>query len=299
MIFSGNDGILKIMFNNIIYFIIVLLIYSLNYPDGSPEISLFFFFSILLITWILFAGFCRWGFQDLVKKFYTDRLYKKDAGTATASYNKLIVRFSAMAIFLFALDVYFLNLKHWLQIIPGFERLSVLQGLAALSLFLFYLSTIWYFAYPAYKAVFHAKITRRSYIFSSLRFNLPILFPWFVLSLAYDLMLLTSWAGPDGFLNSVEGHIAFFSCFLVLLMVVMPAFVQHWWGCRPIKASEKVRDLEKFLHDRGFKYRRLLNWPIFEGKMMTAGIMGILPSYRYLLVTESLLQTLSTEELKG
>lgn len=287
------------MFNNIIYFIIVLLIYSLNYPDSSPEISLFFFLSILVLTWFIFAGFCYWGFQDLMGRLYTDRPYKESAGTETGRYNKLTVRLSAMAIFLFALDVYFLNLKHWLQAIPGFERMSVLQGLAALSLFLFYLATIWYFAYPGYRAIFHAKITRQSYILSNLRFNLPILFPWFVLSLAYDLMVLTRWAGPNGFLNSIEGHIAFFSCFLVLLMVFMPAFVQHWWGCRPIKTSEKARDLEKFLHEKDFKYRRLLNWPIFEGKMMTAGIMGILPRYRYLLVTESLFQILSAEELKA
>jgi Zn-dependent protease with chaperone function len=287
------------MFNNIIYFIIVLLIFSLNYPDSSPKNSLFFFLIILWLTWLIFAGFCYWGFRDIGRRFNGDIQHKRNDGSVTGQYNKLIARLSAMAIFLFALDVYFLNLKHWLQTIPGLERLSVLQGLLALSLFLFYLSTIWYFAYPAYKAIFRAKITRQSYILSNFRFNLPILFPWFVLSLAYDLMLLTHWGGPNGFLDSIEGQIVFFSCFLILLMVFMPAFIQHWWGCKPIRSSEKGRKLEEFLREKGFRYRRLLNWPIFEGKMMTAGIMGILPRYRYLLITDSLLEYLSAEELKA
>jgi len=48
-----------------------------------------------------------------------------------------------------------------------------------------------------------------------------------------------------------------------------------------------------------FKYRTLLTWPIFEGRMLTAGIMGIVPRYRYILVTDSLLETLSLDELKA
>jgi len=287
------------MFNNIIYFIIVLLIYSLNYPDSSPENSPLIFLSILVLTWLIFAGFCYWGFRDMMRRLWNGGGTIEHDGRLTGYYNRLIVRLSAMAIFLFALDVYFLNLKHWLQAIPGFESLSVLQGLVALSLFLFYLSTVWYFAHPIYKAVFQVKIARRSYILSNLRFNLPILFLWFVLSLAYDMMLLTRWGGPNGFLDSVEGHIVFFSCFLVLLMLFMPAFIQSWWGCRPISSSEKARELEEFLREKGFKYRRLLSWPIFEGRMMTAGIMGILPRYRYLLITDSLLKALSAEELKA
>jgi Zn-dependent protease with chaperone function len=287
------------MFNNIIYFIIVLLIFSLNYPDSSPENSLFYFLIILWLTWVIFAGVCYLGFRDIGRLFNNDIRHKRSDGSVTGQYNKLIARLSAVAIFLFALDVYFLNLKHWLQMIPGLERLSVLQGLLALSLFLFYLSTIWYFAYPAYKAIFRANITRKSYILSNFRINLPVLFPWFVLSLAYDLMLLTHWGGPDGFLDNIEGQIVFFSCFLILLMVFMPAFIQHWWGCNPIRSSEKGRKLEEFLREKGFKYRRLLNWPIFEGKMMTAGIMGVIPRYRYLLITDSLLEYLSVEELKA
>jgi hypothetical protein len=49
----------------------------------------------------------------------------------------------------------------------------------------------------------------------------------------------------------------------------------------------------------GFRYREILRWPIFEGRIMTAGIMGIVPRYRYILMTDSLMEILSVEELKA
>jgi Zn-dependent protease with chaperone function len=211
----------------------------------------------------------------------------------------LIARLSVLAIFFFALAVYAFNLKYWLLLIPGFERFAVMQGTLALSLFFFYLSTIWYFAFPTYQTIFLTGITRRSFVRSNLRFNLPILFPWAVLSFLYDLIALSSWLGPNSVVNSVEGQLIFLAGFLTLLMVFMPKIIQYWWGCRPLDSSEKGRELEAFLREKGFKYRHILKWPIFEGRMMTAGIMGIVPRYRYILVTESLLEILTLEELKA
>ncbi|MBW1797134.1 MAG: M48 family metalloprotease [Deltaproteobacteria bacterium] len=284
------------MFNNIIYFIVVLLVFNINYPGNTPANSLPLTIIMLFLSWLVFAGYCRWGFGALQKRFHNGIT---DDGGVTGQYQRLTVRLSVLAIFLFALVTYLLNLKYWLQLIPGFQRFSVLQGILALSLFMFYLSTIWYFAYPAYKAIFKPGITRESFVRSNIKFNLPILFPWIVLSLVYDLIALSPWAWPGSFLNTTGGQIIFFAMFLTLLMIFLPGFIRYFWGCTPLKASEKGRELKAFLHEKGFKYRDLLNWPIFEGRMMTAGIMGIVSRYRYILVTDSLLEVLSLEELKG
>jgi len=79
----------------------------------------------------------------------------------------------------------------------------------------------------------------------------------------------------------------------------MPLVIQYWWGCSPLDPSEKVKALRDFLRDQGFRYRALLLWPIFQGRMMTAGIMGVVARDRYILVTKGLMEILSTEELKG
>ncbi|MCD6294437.1 MAG: M48 family metalloprotease, partial [Deltaproteobacteria bacterium] len=206
---------------------------------------------------------------------------------------------SILSILLFAVAVYFFSLKQWLLAVPGLAAFSVVQGLFAIALFLFYLSTIWYLAWPTYRVLFRVNIGRRSFVLSNLRFNLPVLFPWFVLTFVYDLLSLSPWASSSAFLNSLYGQLVFFAVFLSLLVVVMPKFIQYWWGCKPLETSEKGRHLTAFLKQQGFRYRRLLSWPIFEGRMMTAGIMGIIPRYRYILVTDALMSALSTEELES
>ena len=287
------------MFNNIIYFIVVLLIFNINYPDSAPEHSLLLSLGMLFVSWLIFAGYCSWGFRDLQKRLDKGITTGRDGGSLTGQYQRLIVRLSVMAIFLFALAVYIFHLKTWIRLVPVVELFSMLQGTLALSLFFFYLGTIWYFAYPSYQAIFQSGITRRSFVQSNLRLNLPILFPWMFLSFVYDLLGLSPWFGPDSFLNRDEGQILFFAVFLTLLLIFMPILIQHWWGCKPLNRSEKGVQLEAFLREKEFKCRSLLTWPVFEGKMMTAGIMGIVPRYRYILITDSLLEILSIEELKA
>jgi len=82
-------------------------------------------------------------------------------------------------------------------------------------------------------------------------------------------------------------------------MIFMPGLIRYWWGCTPFLSSEKVNALKSFLEEKKFKVQGLLRWPIFEGRMMTAGIMGMVPRFRYILITESLMDILSIEELKA
>jgi Zn-dependent protease with chaperone function len=110
---------------------------------------------------------------------------------------------------------------------------------------------------------------------------------------------MSPWAGPESFLGSSEGQMVFFAIFLGILMVFIPPFIQYWWGCKPFEPSDKLRELKTFLHTKRFRYRDLLRWPIFEGRMMTAGIMGIIPRFRYILITDSLMEILSIDELKA
>ncbi len=206
---------------------------------------------------------------------------------------------SVLAVFLFSLAVYVFNLKYWLQEIPGADRLTVIQGVLALSLFFLYLSTIWYQACPAYRVVFDQQVSRGGFVRSNIRLNIPILFPWFFLSLIYDLLTMSPWPALERFFNTTVGQICFFASFLLLLVVFLPLIVRYFWKCEPLEPSPKVRDLEEFLLKHGFRYRGLLRWPLLGGRMMTAGIMGIVPRYRYLLITDSLLEALTTEELEA
>jgi Zn-dependent protease with chaperone function len=284
------------MFNNVLYFIIVLLILSVSPQRGVPEDPLWYTAGMLIITWGIFAAYCRWGFRRLLR-----RLAEPETETAAPAeqYHSLVFRLSVLAIFLFALDVHLFHIKTWLQAVPVLRSFSVLQDILAVLVFAAYQVTIWTIAFPAYDRVFHTGIARRSFVVSNLKLNVPILFPWASLSLINDLIFLSSWTSLQSFMNKPLGTELFFSLFLFLLMIFMPALIRYWWGCKPFPPSEKADALKRFLEEKNFKYRGLLSWPIFEGRMMTAGIMGMVPRYRYLLVTESLMDLLSVEELKA
>jgi Zn-dependent protease with chaperone function len=284
------------LFNNIIYFIVVLLIFNVSYSDASPDDSLLYCTAGLLFGWVVFAAYCRRCFLKIDRRIASGR---RTQGALAEQYERLNLRLSVLAILLFATDIYFFSFKQWLLAVPGLSALSVVQGFLAVALFIFYLSTIWYFSWPTYRALFRVNVARRGFVLSNIRFNLPVLFPWFVLTLGYDLLSFTPWASSSAFLNSLYGQMLFFAVFLSLLVLVMPKFIQYWWGCKPIEGSEKGRHLAAFLEQNNFRYRRLLDWPIFEGRMMTAGIMGIVPRYRYILVTDALMGALSADELES
>jgi Zn-dependent protease with chaperone function len=283
------------MFNHIIYFIVVLLVFSVSYAGKSAGNSIWLTLGMTGLFWAGFALYCRSVFEKLRHR----HLAGGSGGGLTARYHRAHVTLSVLAIVLFSLLVLLFSLKYWILRIPGFTVFTVLQGLLAMGLFFAFLCTIWYFAFPAYRQLFGTDITRRSYIISNSRLNLPILFPWAFLSLISDLLSVSPWGNSVGFFNSMTGQMIFYAVFLIMLMAVLPVFIQSWWGCKPLKDTVKARELEEFLRKRGFKYRKLLRWPLFEGRMMTAGIMGIVSRYRYILVTDSLLEMLTEEELKA
>jgi len=282
------------MFNNVIYFIIVLLIFNISYPDNSQAKSLSYSLAMIFMCWAVFLYYCKHLFRRLIHHYRNGI-----SDSLTNRYHGLVLRLSVLAIFMFSLDVYIFQLKYWLQTIPGVKQLSVLEGVLAIAIFLFYLATIWYFSHPAYTLLFQTNIDRRSFVISNLKINLPILFPWLILSFVYDLIALSPWSGPEALLGRIEGQIIFFAFFLTILMIFMPPFIQNWWGCTPFNPSDRINELKEFLNKMGFRYRDLMRWPIFEGRMMTAGIMGVMPRYRYILITDSLMEILSVEELKA
>ena len=153
------------MFNNIIYFIIVLFIYYFAYPSKPAENSWYFTLAMLLMTWLAFAGYSQWVFQRVLNRFKEDTA---GDGRLVREYQGLTFRLSILAIFLFALDVNFFYLRHWIQVVPGLKYFAVLQGVLALALFFVYLGTIWYFSHPLYRVAFRTKVQRSSFISSNL-----------------------------------------------------------------------------------------------------------------------------------
>jgi Zn-dependent protease with chaperone function len=286
------------MFSNIIYIIIVLVLFQFNYPtEGlfkSPVIPVV----IILLVWFNFALCCKYYFLRLIG-FYKTNSSGLAQSSVSSAYQSAITKLSILSILIFALCVYLLNLKYWLLAIPGFTMFSILPSAAAIGIFFIFLATIWYYGYPAYCSIFPCSITRLAYVASNIKLNVPILFPWAILTMCYDVISLLAWPSLKKIFENEIGQLIFFTVFLILLVIFLPPLIKYWWGCSSLPRTEKREGITNFLRKSGFKYRDILRWPILEGRMMTAGVMGIVPRFRYILITDSLLHLLSEEELNA
>lgn len=285
------------MFNNLIFFILALLIYETRslgprLPLGdlwTAAGTVLFFLAVFGLE--TRRQFHRIYLQALDKPGEVYRLQRKLQQTT----QYLMV----LSIIFFAAEIYLLDFKSIVSWIPGSRRFSSLQGLAGLSLYLLHVALIWYWGFPAQALLAQASGTRGLYIRSQFQFNLPILFPWFSITLLSDLIEWLSGPKLRAILDQPIGEIAYILTFLVVLSIFFPFLIKTWWQCRPIPEGAKQAELEDFCRKMGDPFRATFLWPAFGGKLLTAGVMGLVRRFRYLLITPALLEILDIDELIG
>jgi Zn-dependent protease with chaperone function len=123
------------------------------------------------------------------------------------------------------------------------------------------------------------------------------LLPWLLLSGISDIIFALPFKYPKQFLSTTEGEISYFLFFLFLVAVFGPAIIKRFWMCKPLETGYDRTRIEALCLRAGLKYADILYWPIFGGKMITAGVMGLVKKFRYILVTDGLLRFLSPEEI--
>jgi Zn-dependent protease with chaperone function len=85
----------------------------------------------------------------------------------------------------------------------------------------------------------------------------------------------------------------------LLLSVFFPFLIKTWWQCQPLPEGPKKEMLFEFCRGMGSPFQQIFLWPAFGGHGLTAGVMGLVKRFRYLLITPALLDLLEPEELKG
>ena len=280
------------MFANFIHFIIVLLIYATYQPPEEPNFSPFETSLLFLGLIIVFAYFTRMQFHRLEKRIPKDNVLRIDH-----KINAIITQQSVMAIVLFAIDIYGLSLTSFFANIPLFIVIPTLQALVFIGLFVLYLAIIWAYAYRPYKRLHITDLSRRSYVLSNISFSIPVLFPWLLLSGIADIINALPFELPKRFLSTPEGQVVYFLVFLSAVVIIGPVMIQKFWRCKPVEPGYMRNRIEKLCRKAGLEYANILYWPIFGGRMITAGIMGLIKKSRYILITEALLRHLEPEEM--
>lgn len=273
------------MYNNLIVFLVAIFLFSVDSVPDSP----------LFPSWqggLLFL-FLLFGFDQLAR-----RLFKK-AGTAVAAgYFSTEKQLSIGALCFFAATLYLCDLKYYITLLPIGGAMPALVNVVGLMFFALYLALMWRAGRKNYEHIFGRKHSNASFILSNLKVNLPIVLPWVVLSLLYDLIALLPSPGLQQLFGSEWGDLLFFAVFLVFVLLFFPPLVRRLWGCKKFPEGDLKDYLDGVCARQGFKTEYYL-WPLFEGRVLTAGVVGIVPGLRYVLITPALLETLSRPELEA
>jgi Zn-dependent protease with chaperone function len=280
------------MYANFIYFILVLLIYTTYHPPENPYLGPLETLGMFLLGVGILAITTRAAFGVLSKK-----IALRGSPGLHGEFDRLFRRQAILAIIIFAINIYVLNLKFYFLTIPPFPGSPTLVAILFIGLFMGYLSIIWAGAYETYGALFQTKLSRRSYVLSNISFNFPVILPWLLISACVDIISMLPSSALKRLLATEEGQVIFFSLFLAALVVVAPSMIRFFWRCRPLPDGPKRRRIEAMCEKAKLKYNNILKWPIFEGRLLTAGVMGLIKRFRYILVTESLLQILNDNEI--
>ena len=280
------------MFGNFIYFIVALLIYATHQPvkeSNLGAVQTFLLFLLLIVFFTIFTWFQFNRLKIQLSRPHAFNLDHKFSGTLT--------HLSVLAIAIFAIDIYLLNLNSFFFNIPVLASIPTLQALFFIALFIGYLSIVWAIAYNLYVELYHVDISRRSYVLSNISFAIPVLLPWFLLSGISDIIFLLPFDFLKQFLSTTYGEIIYFLIFLFAVAIFGPVIIQKFWGCKPLEAGYARNRIETLCKEAGLVFADILYWPIFGGKMMTAGVMGLIKNFRYILVTDALIELLEPYEV--
>ncbi|MCP4763098.1 MAG: M48 family metalloprotease, partial [archaeon] len=282
------------MFSNFLYLITALVIYTTSELFQTDNIINLDKNSLLysLIINILFIVICHIVFLRLKKKIdanpyaYFEHLI-----------NNYISRLSILALIVFAVNIYGFKLNLFFSKIAFFDLLPTAEAIIFLGLFLLYLIIIWDAAYGVQKHNFAGMLSKKEFILSNVSFSLPALLPWFCISILADLIKFLPWQGLNNILNTPAGEIGYIAVFIVAISIFGPLLIQKLWNCKPLEPGTSRTRIENVCKQAGLKYADILKWELFGGTMITAGVMGIIARFRYILVTPALLNSLNKDEI--
>jgi Zn-dependent protease with chaperone function len=280
------------MYNQLIYFIIVLLLFSVQRQTGKPSAAPWSDALYIAALFGFFVFYCRRTFEKLLKA--------ADRGIPFSALIRAHYRSQALlavtAIGFLAVYLYAFNLGAYLSVIPGYDKFMTISGIAGLVIFLVHLAVIWFWSQPIYQIVFGVKVSRAHFIKGQLSFTSVILIPWFLISTVTDLLQFIK---TPSFMTTDFGQILLIAFTLIGFVLFGPWLIIRMWGCKPLPQDNVKAELERFCNDHDFRTGGLLLWSVFGTEMLTAGVVGILPGLRYILITSGLLKTLDIAELKA
>ena len=280
------------MYSQLLGYLAALLIFTLQQPGPKATFGPATTFGLWgtlvlaygLITFLTHRRLGRAFAQGVSLSFITRR------------YHRLQMQLSLLALGVLGIDVFVLNIKFYLSAIPGFTQSLTLPGATGLLLYVVHQTICWTFAHPLYRVIHQSRMSRAAFIWGHLSFNGAFLVPWLLISLVSDLI---DHLDHVAFLKTVLGQYLSFALSLALFILLAPWIMVRLWRCESLPSGAIRAELEQFCAEQRFSLGDFKIWPLFGGETLTAGIVGVAPPLRYILITRGLLALLNGDELKA
>ena len=267
---------------------IITLMIALSLVAGAPSnetahISIIEFF-------VLWTGknFLWWFFADLFIK-------KRSAGNP-ARLNALSERLQWAALVPLFIDLYLLDIKYFVYKIPGVESMPAIMDVAGLILFISYMAVVWSSQWSVTNRFHGISKAFSEELGFRLRMLLPILIPFVAVSFLIDI--LSKIPGVEDIFDTFYGRIGVIVLFLSVLIFLTPPMIRYIWRCVPLPEGHLRRRIVDFTAKEGLRFSDFLIWPL-ESSLCTAAVVGIIPAFRYIIITPCLIEHLSDEEIEA
>lgn len=280
------------MFANFIYLILALLIYTRYHPPEQPNFQGLEAAILTLLLLAVFAVFTWIQFRRIEKRIGREPFILLDNRFSSA-----MTRHAVLALGFFTVSIYGLNLTTFTANLPLVVSFPTIEALICIGLFLIYMVIVWGCAWFPYDKLYRNRIPLRAYVSSQISFSIPVILPWFIVSSISDILQVLPFELPKKLLATSTGQVAFFLFFLLAVAFTGPAMIQKFWRCKPLEPGPVRSRIEALSRRAGFTFANIVYWPVLGGRMITAGVMGLIRPFRYLLITEALLAYLSPDEV--
>lgn len=276
------------MFTNLFFLILVLLAVNI-----APETTSQYFTKSPMEAFLWGMGLY---FVCLTLLFFQG----KWLGKTGKRYHVLFIKIANVELlgFLFIFHFYFSAHRLFVVFFSGESPRFVIS----LFSILLYLIGLW---------IFHFASSRQTYLSSrryeagrQLRLLIPFVIPFIFFTLVLDLFQLIPNNGLQKILSgegSWEGDLILSATtlfFVAITMVFLPFFIQWIWRCTTLEDPELRDRLEAICARAKFRHAGMKTWTIMNASL-TAAIVGIIPRYRYVMFTKSLLRSLPVDEVEA
>ncbi len=273
-------------YNNLLYLLVVIFLVTSG-PDSNP-------YSAGIIALLSF-WLAKLGCFYLVCKL----LFSPSRVRNPASYMQGEQVASLLAIGMLGVDVYYFHGLYYVMMVPGFRAMPILAHVLFVGIFFFYLAIVWFRACLSHNRAFGRMGNPKTFIFENIRANLPIGLPWVFISVCVDVLRVLPIVWLHEFMVAGYGELMVFGLFFVFLALVFPPLLMKVWGCQPVVHGPVRDELESLCRGLQLRYRDIVMWPLFGGQVLTAGVVGFMQRFRYILITHGLLTNLTLAEIEA